>query len=221
MSYSEEKDPLTGKGRRHTQASLAVLGLSKAIIEEEKPPSIHSKGEIQKEDKEFWPGKEQLEQGDILTWNRGNHVAIVSSPKNTELGNTEYDVAMLSPPSLRGSHINIDLNQIENIDRIENEDKEDKALEKVIFYWRDAEKDKINVGKGVINEVIPPHSGIMSTPDFVRYKVELLEDVDDYPTGYVVDNVYEYVGKKPLSYIGQPGYVQWKYKTNRLWRKIL
>jgi len=35
MVYKEDKDTLTGKGRRHTASALSVLGLSKAIIESE------------------------------------------------------------------------------------------------------------------------------------------------------------------------------------------
>jgi len=43
MAYEEPKDPLTGKSKRHTAAASAVLGLSKAIIEEEPEPIVQPK----------------------------------------------------------------------------------------------------------------------------------------------------------------------------------
>jgi len=217
MSYPEDKDPLTGKGRRHTAASLAVLGLSKAVIEEV-DDKLPPKGEIQDEDKEFWKGTGRLEQGDMLTWNRGNHIAIVSDSKKYEMGNTEYLVAMLSPPALRGLHIDIDLSKITNIGKIKNTNKDYKEFEDVIIYWRDVEKNKIEVGQGKITKK-DKIVGINTDFYFIRYTVVLSEGVDDYPAGYDV-HVYEYIGKErnPTS---KSGYAEMKYRTDRIWRKLL
>jgi len=41
MAYEEPKDPLTGKGNRHSTAALrSILGLSKAIIEEQESEPV-------------------------------------------------------------------------------------------------------------------------------------------------------------------------------------
>jgi len=222
MSYPEDKDPLTGKGRRHTAASLAVLGLSKAVIvdDEEEIPQIITPiilpSFVERKIKEG----EILMAGDVVTWTsektekQKKYIGVVSAYNNDNI----YTILILEPHTLlgRAGRINIDRLSI-----IENKGKQIESGEPVIIYWADDRRLKMHVGTGVVKrtEKVPTNGNF---PDLINYEVVLSEEVpafsEIFKKGSIV-TVYEYIGNDFENAItkNQKLIPTNRFRTNRIW----
>jgi len=197
MAYEENPDPLLGKGRRHSLATRAVLGISKAIIVDE-PEVVNI------------PIISTLQQGDLVSWknNATNFIGVVNNS-----GKDTYTVAIIEPDSnsLLGVYTSV---KSDDVKQVQNKGKEFQVYTDVIIYWRDNDSGKMLVGKGTIMK--RERTDVMGMfPDFYTYEVMMEKPYSGgYPMGYMV-HVYEYRGLNAAAY---DKYDRFPYKVNRIWK---